>query len=159
MRPLARSPFLVAAILVYGAGLSVPLLFLALPPAHWPLAGYAAFAAVSLAWQRIHSARLMDAGLSTWPSFPLAAMLFALGCVASELAAMLYAITPSNDGTAPVLPASPVLEMVGGVLERFAPARHGDAIVGTLAAACIALPLAATIVLALVPSAHRERTA
>lgn len=159
MRPLARAPFLVAAILVYGAGLCVPLLFLILPPSRWPIAGYAAYAAAAFAWQRIHAARLMDAELPAWPSYPLAAMLFALGAALSEIAAMLYAIAPSDDGATVPLPASPVLDVIGGVLERYAPASHGDAIVGTLAASCIALPLAATIVLALIPSAHRERAA
>jgi hypothetical protein len=159
MRPLARAAFLVAAILVYGAWLCVPLLFLLLPLTRWHLAGYAAFAAVSFAWQRIHAARLFDAGLPAWPSFLLAALLFILGCAASELAGVLHAIVPSDDGSSGALPPTPVLDVIGGLLEAYAPASHGDLIIGSLVTAFIAPPLGASILLALVPTAHRERAA
>jgi hypothetical protein len=159
MRPLARAAFLVAAILVYGAWLCVPLLFLLLPLTRRHLAGYAAFAAVSFAWQRIHAARLFDAGLPAWPSFLLAALLFILGCAASELAGVLHAIVPSDDGSSGALPPTPVLDVIGGLLEAYAPASHGDLIIGSLVTAFIAPPLGASILLALVPTAHRERAA
>lgn len=159
MRPLARAPFIIAAILIYGAGLCVPLLFLLLPPARWNLAGYAAFAALSFTWQRAHAARLIDAGLPSWPSLPLALMLLVLGGAGSELAALIYAMVPGDDGSSGALPPTPVLDLIGGVLEPLAPAVHGDLIVGGLVAAFIAPPLAGSILLALIPTAHRERIA
>ncbi len=62
-------------------------------------------------------------------------------------------------GSSGVLPPTPVLDVIGGLLEAFTSASHGDLIIGTLIVAFIAPPLAASILLALIPTAHRERAA
>ena len=66
---------------------------------------------------------------------------------------------PSEDGSSGALPETPVLDLISRVLEALAPAVHGDLIVSGLVIAFIVPPLAGSILLALIPTAHRERIA